>query len=193
MDVVFFTSASHLRQWFEANNQQSTELYIGFYKKATGRGGVSYAEALDEALCAGWIDGIRRTLDTVSYTIRFTPRQVGSIWSAVNIKRVEELHELGMLLPAGLEIFEARDPHKAKQYSYEQTRELDPGVLITLQANSEAWNFFQAQAPSYQKSASWWVMNAKQETTRDKRLATLIAESAAGRRLANLVYQKKQL
>jgi uncharacterized protein YdeI (YjbR/CyaY-like superfamily) len=154
---------------------------IGFYKVGSGKPGITYKEALDEALCFGWIDGIRKRIDELSYQMRFTPRKPGSIWSAVNIKRVGELKALGRMLPSGLETFEKRDPKKEKLYSFEVApRQLDPADEKLFKANEPAWAYFQAQAPSYQRAAKHWVTSAKKDETRVKRLATLIDCSERG-------------
>jgi uncharacterized protein YdeI (YjbR/CyaY-like superfamily) len=192
MEIIFFESASRLRAWLEENHEQATELPVGFYKVNSGKTGITYAEALDEALCFGWIDGVRKSIDTTSYTIRFTPRKSGSIWSSVNTKRAGELLQLGLMRPAGLKAFQERDQEKSQQYSYEaRNRELDESYEERFRANTKAWDFFQAQAPSYQKVANWWVMSAKKEETRLKRLATLIQDSENGKRLAHLTYVAK--
>lgn len=160
-------------------------LLLGFHKKGSGQGGITYAEALDEALAFGWIDGVRKSLGAESYTIRFTPRRAGSIWSDVNTRRVGELAAMERMAPPGLAAFAARDEAKSRQYSHEQrSHGLDPAYEAQLQANPTAWAFWQAQPPGYRRNASWWVMSAKREETRQKRLATLIEDSAAGRRIA---------
>ena len=187
MDVRFFDSPSDLRRWLEEHHATAKELWIGFYKKSANRTAVTYPEALDQALCFGWIDGVRRSVDELSYTNCFTPRKKGSTWSLVNIKRVGELSALGLMHPAGLEAFEQRDEEKSKQYSYEQRgHKLDEPLEALFRQNEPAWAFFQAQSPWYRRTASWWVISAKKEETRLKRLATLIEDSANGRRLAML-------
>jgi len=160
-------------------------LLLGFHKKGSGQGGITYAEALDEALAFGWIDGVRKSLGAESYTIRFTPRRAGSIWSDVNTRRVGELAAMERMAPPGLAAFAARDEAKSRQYSHEQrSHGLDPAYETQLQANPTAWAFWQTQPPGYRRNASWWVMSAKREETRQKRLATLIEDSAAGKRIA---------
>ncbi len=187
MDVIFFATPEGLRAWFAEHHETAGELRVGFHKKATGTPSVTWPEAVDEALCVGWIDGVRKGIDATSYTIRFTPRKPGSIWSAVNIARVAELSRQGRMLPSGLAAFARRREAKSAVYAYEQeTPQLDADAEQQFRANATAWAFFQAQAPWYQRTATWWIVSAKQEATRQKRLATLIADSAQGRRLARL-------
>jgi uncharacterized protein YdeI (YjbR/CyaY-like superfamily) len=184
VDVVFFESAAELRQWFEQNHDQAGEAWIGFYNKRSGKTGVTYPEAVDEALCFGWIDGIRKKHNEDSYVNRFTPRRKGSNWSAVNIKRVEELTQAGRMHPAGLAAFEARDQAKKQGYSYEERpHQFDDAYEQQFRQNPKAWEFFQSQTPSYQRVAIWYVISAKKEETRQKRLATLIEVSENGKRL----------
>lgn len=187
MDIIFFESPDAFRDWLEEHHEQATELLVGFHKKVTGRPILTWPEAVDQALCFGWIDGVRKSLDENSYVIRFTPRKPRSNWSSVNIKRVEELTALGLMQPAGLKAFSERDEAKAQLYSYEARRRgLDEQYENIFRENTTAWNFFQSQAPSYQKAASWWVRSAKREETRLKRLTTLIEASEQGRRIAAL-------
>jgi uncharacterized protein YdeI (YjbR/CyaY-like superfamily) len=188
---TFFRTPADFRKWFEKHHDTVPELLVGFYKKGSGKPSITWPESVDEALCFGWIDGIRRTIDDESYTIRFTPRRARSIWSAVNVKRVAELTKVGRMQPAGLRAFEARDPKRSGIYTYEQERpkeeqRLDPAYQTKLEANAKAWAFFQAQAPYYRRIVSRWVMSAKKEETRLKRLATLIEDSARGRRIGPL-------
>lgn len=193
MDVTFFESPSAYRAWFEENHAHAKELWVGFYKKSTDKPSITWPEAVDQALCFGWIDGVRKSIDENSYKIRFTPRKPRSIWSSVNIKRVGELLELGLMQPAGLKVFEERDQKKSELYSYERQKALlDTEFEQKFRANTKAWEFFQSQAPSYQKTATWWVMSAKKEETRLKRLMTLIEDSENGRRLANMTYTAKR-
>ncbi len=193
MDATFFASADEFRAWLAANHDTATELLVGFYKKDSGRQNMTYQQALDQALCFGWIDGVRRTHDADSYTIRFTPRKPTSIWSQVNIKHVERLTAAGLMQPAGLNAFEQRDPAKQNQYSFEREHvQLDPAYEAQFRANEAAWAHFQQRPPSYRKPAIWWVMSAKQEATRLKRLATLIADSAAGRKIAPLTRKSER-
>ena len=184
--AVFFPAPSGFRKWLEEHHQTATELLVGYYKKATGKPSITWPESVDEALCFGWIDGVRRTIDDESYSVRFTPRRQRSNWSAVNLERVEELTKLGRMHPAGLRAYEARDPARSASYSFEQreaARKLTPEYERKLKANAKAWAFFQAQAPYYQRTASWYVMSAKKDETRLKRLAKLIEDSARGRRI----------
>jgi uncharacterized protein YdeI (YjbR/CyaY-like superfamily) len=192
MKATFFKSAEEFRSWLEKNHDKQQELLLGFYKKASGKGGITHREALDEALAFGWIDGVVKTLDESSYTIRFTPRRPKSIWSLVNIKRVGELKKLGLMRPSGLAAFEGRDLEKAQRYSYERkTSTLDGELEKKFKANKKAWEFFQAQPPGYQKVISWWIISAKQEETRFRRLERLIRDSENGRRVGILERKKK--
>jgi uncharacterized protein YdeI (YjbR/CyaY-like superfamily) len=191
-DVVFFESPAELRAWLERHHAEAAELWLGFYKKGAGRPSVTYHEAVDEALCFGWIDGVRKGLDADSYTNRFTPRKPNSYWSRVNVRRAEVLISLGRMHPSGRAAFDARDPARTEQYSFErETSELDSAYAATFRANGPAWAFFEAQPPSYRRAAIWWVMSAKKEETRLRRLATLIDDSAHGRRLAMLARPSK--
>jgi len=184
MDVTFFPTASAFREWLEANHAAARELWVGYYKVGSGRPSLTWPESVDEALCFGWIDGLRKSIDDVSYKIRFTARRPRSIWSAVNIKRVEEMIRLGRMHPAGLKAYEARTENRSGIYAYEQrTAELPQPYAGMLQANGPAWDFFHSQPPSYRKAIHWWVVSAKTEATRLKRLQKLIDTFAAGRRL----------
>jgi uncharacterized protein YdeI (YjbR/CyaY-like superfamily) len=157
---------------------------LGFFKKSSGRAGITYQEALDEALCFGWIDGVRKSIDDARYTIRFTPRKPKSAWSLVNIKRIEELKKLGRVAPPGLAAFEGRDREKSGTYSYEtRPQQLDAVYEAKFKENEKAWDFFQAQPPGYRRLASWYVLSAKKEATRWSRLARLVEESEKGRRI----------
>jgi uncharacterized protein YdeI (YjbR/CyaY-like superfamily) len=183
MKPTFFRSAADLRRWFEKHHATAPELQVGFYKKALGRG-ITYPEALDEALCFGWIDGVRRGIDTETYTIRFTPRRPGSIWSVVNTKRVRVLISQGLMKPSGLQAFHERDERKTVQDSDQRDLEsLDPALDAALRANPKAATFFDAQPPGYRKTVILWVMSAKKEETRARRLAHLIERSASGARI----------
>jgi uncharacterized protein YdeI (YjbR/CyaY-like superfamily) len=184
----FFTTPAEFRAWLEENHERAAELWVGFHKKATGRPSITWPEAVDEALCFGWIDAIRRSLGDESYMIRFTRRKPRSTWSAVNIARAKELIAEGRMRPAGLAAFEARSDDRSAIYSYEQRHaaKLPPDQEREFRANQRAWEFFQAQPPWYRKTALWWVVSAKREETRARRLRTLIEDSANGRKLRHL-------
>jgi uncharacterized protein YdeI (YjbR/CyaY-like superfamily) len=179
----FFKTAAHFRRWLERNHASATEVWIGFYRKASGKRGQSYLEALDEALCFGWIDGVRKRLDDESFVQRFSPRRAKSYWSAVNRARATALEAAGRMHPAGLAAFARRDDSGGR-YSFErQAAALDPAAEKRFRANRRAWAFFDAQAPWYRRVAIHWVTSAKREETRQRRLDTLIQDSAAGRRI----------
>jgi len=181
-----FESRAAFRDWLAENGESAPVLWIRFLKKGSGKPTVTYDEAVEESLCFGWIDGVRYSIDAESYRQRFTPRTKKSYWSAVNIKRAQSLIERGLMTEAGLREFAKRDENAA-QYSYEAQRSgLSPEYEAQLKANPEAWAFFEKQAPWYQRTAAFWVMDAKREETRKRRLATLIEDSAAGRRIGPL-------
>ena len=180
----FFRTPADLRKWFKAHHATGKELWVGYYRVRSGKPTITWAESVDEALCVGWIDGIRKRIDEVSYTNRFTPRKSGSTWSAVNIRRVQVLVEEKRMQPAGLKAFEAKREYKSGIYSYEQrATEFDEPYLSQMKSNKKAREFFQAQPPSYRKMLIWYVVSAKQEATRQKRLKILIDASARRRRL----------
>jgi uncharacterized protein YdeI (YjbR/CyaY-like superfamily) len=185
---TFFAEPADFRAWLEENHERESELLVGFYKKATARPSITWPEAVDEALCFGWIDGIRRSLGDETYVIRFTPRKPRSTWSAVNIERAKELVAEGRMRPAGLAAFEARSDDRSAIYAYEQRHQakLAPNEEREFRADKRAWEFFAAQPPSYRKTALWWVVSAKRDETRARRLRTLIEDSANGRRLRRL-------
>lgn len=173
----FFTTPADWCAWLEQNCANETELWVGFYKRGSGRPSITWPEAVDAALCFGWIDGLRKSIDKTSYKIRFTPRKRRSIWSAVNVKRVNELKKLGLMHQAGSDAFENRQASRSKIYAYEQSRKaatLPPEYIKQLREAAVAWEYFQAQAPWYRRTSTWWVISAKKEETRLKRLATLI-------------------
>jgi uncharacterized protein YdeI (YjbR/CyaY-like superfamily) len=190
---TYFATPAAFRAWLEAHHATSTELLVGFYKKGSGKPSITWPESVDEALCFGWIDGVRRSVDDDRYTIRFTPRKSRSTWSAVNIKRVAELTKLGRMQPAGIETFARREEKKSQIYAYEQRADaaFHDEFERTFRANRRAWEFFQAQAPWYCRNATYWVMTARKEETRRKRLATLIADSSRGKRIDRLTPTKK--
>jgi uncharacterized protein YdeI (YjbR/CyaY-like superfamily) len=178
MKVEFFRDSPHFQAWLKIEGKNRTELWVGFYKKKSGKASITYREALDEALCFGWIDGVRKSISADAYTIRFTPRKPKSQWSAINIKRVQELAHSGRMQPAGLKAFEGAT-EQPRKYSYEQrNRAQFPALDEKLfRANHKAWEFFQSQPPWYRRTATFWVISAKKEETRQRRLATLIADS----------------
>jgi uncharacterized protein YdeI (YjbR/CyaY-like superfamily) len=192
LKATFFVSPAKFRQWLEKNHNKKTELLVGFYKKGSGRKGISYPEAVDEALCFGWIDGVRRRIDDESYCMRFTPRRSKSIWSVVNTKRMKELIELERVAEPGLKAFTGRDPKLTKRYSFEnRPRSLDPALEKRFRHNINAWEFFQQQPPGYRKICIFYVMEAKQEETRIRRLDQLISVSARNTRLGQVPAAKK--
>jgi uncharacterized protein YdeI (YjbR/CyaY-like superfamily) len=184
----FFATPDEFRAWLEENHESHSEVVVGFYKKPTGRPSLTWTESVREALCFGWIDGVRRRIDDDSYSIRFTPRKRGSNWSLVNVRHVEELTRAGRMHPPGIEAFEARTPEKTGVYTYENRHEakLNQEHEEQFQANERAWEFFQAQPPGYRQTAIFWVVSAKREETRARRLATLIDDSAHHRRIGLL-------
>ena len=186
---TFFETPEEFRAWLEEHHETATELLVGFHRKSSGKPSITWPESVDEALCFGWIDGIRRGIDETSYSIRFTPRKPTSNWSSVNIARVAELEKEGRMRPAGRAAFERRSAARSGIYSYEQRKaaRLDPDQQREFETeNPEAWAYFNTQPPGYRQQAIHWVVNAKRPETRAKRLATLIEDSAAGRRLERL-------
>jgi uncharacterized protein YdeI (YjbR/CyaY-like superfamily) len=182
-NVVHFASATEFRRWLKKNHTTANELDVGFYKKASGRSGLTYVEAVDEALCFGWIDGIVRKIDADSFTHRFTPRKAGSHWSNVNVRHVARLTAAGRMQPAGLVAFAARSAAKTGASSYEQpAKELPPAFAKTFRAHAKAWAFFTTQAPWYRRLAIHKIVSPKQAATRERWLARIIADSEAGRR-----------
>jgi uncharacterized protein YdeI (YjbR/CyaY-like superfamily) len=188
MQPTFFATPAEFRRWLKQHHESERELWVGFHKKSSGRPSLTWPESVDEALCFGWIDGVRRTIDAKSYAIRFTPRKSGSTWSTVNTRRAEELIRTGRMQPAGLRVFEARDPEKSGVYSFEQRTgaRLSTEAEARFRANPAAWRFFESQPRGYRKTALWWVVSAKREATRARHLEILIEDSAAGRRIAPL-------
>ena len=181
MAPVFFDTPADFRRWLEKNHQKETELLVGFYKVNSGKQNMTWTQSVDEALCFGWIDGVRTSIDSERYQIRFTPRKPTSIWSAVNIQKMESLIEQGFMQPAGLASFENRKENRSRIYSYEKEgMKFSPELETQFRANRKAWDYFQLLAPSYRKASTNWVMSARQETTRLKRLGELISASEAG-------------
>jgi uncharacterized protein YdeI (YjbR/CyaY-like superfamily) len=181
MKPRFFRSADEFRAWLARNHGRAKELVLGFYNQKSARKGIAYKEAVDEALCFGWIDGVRRSVDEERYTGRFSPRRPRSIWSRVNIKRVAELDALGRMRAPGREAFARLDPKRTGVYSFENQREraqLGPDLEARFRANARAWAFFQSRPPGYQRLCTWWIASAKKEETRLRRLAVLIESSA---------------
>ena len=194
MKPTFFATPAEFRAWLEKHHDTSQELLVGYYKKSSGKPSITWPESVDEALCFGWIDGVRKGIDDERYTIRFTPRKPRSIWSAVNIKRAKELIELGLMRPAGLLAFEARTDDRSAIYAYEQRHAatLDEEFERQFRANKKAWDFFLSRPPSYRNAAIYWVMSAKKEETRRKRLATLVEDSKRGRTVPSLTPPSKR-
>jgi uncharacterized protein YdeI (YjbR/CyaY-like superfamily) len=179
MKPRFFRTPQDLRAWFDANHTTASELLLGYYKKTSGKPSVDWPQSVDEALCVGWIDGIRRRLDDERYTIRFTPRKPRSIWSTINIRRVAALTKEGRMRSAGLEAFKSRQENRSGVYSYEQRPEHLPAPYdAMIRRNKAAWRFFEGQPASYRRALIWWVISAKKEETRVNRAKTLIDLSA---------------
>jgi len=178
----FFRSPAEFRRWLQKNHARERELWVGFYKKESGRPSLTWPESVGEALCFGWIDGVRKRVDETSYTIRFTPRKADSFWSAVNTRRVAELTKAGRMAPAGLRAFERRDQERTNRYSYERAAAKLTPAEVRRMKESGGWEFFQSLPPSYRRSVTWWVVSAKKDDTRRRRLETVIAASARGQR-----------
>ncbi|HEY0997413.1 MAG TPA: YdeI/OmpD-associated family protein [Gemmatimonadaceae bacterium] len=187
-DPIFFSSPSHFRHWLAQHHRSATELLVGFHKKATGKPTLTWSDSVDEALCFGWIDGVRRSLGDEAYTIRFTPRKRGSTWSLVNLRKVERLIAEGRMQPSGLAAYEARTEEKTGTYSFEQrsAASLAPEEEARFRGNRKGWAFWESQPAGYRKVATWWVVSAKRADTRERRLTTLIADSANGERVRHL-------
>jgi len=187
MAALFFKTPAELRKWFQKNHLKEKELLVGFYRKGVNKESINWSQAVDEALCVGWIDSIRQKIDDESYSNRFTPRKKSSNWSDVNIKRINELIDAGLVLETGKKAFENRDLRKQKSASFEQEKvEFSSQFLKEFRANKKAWTFFEAQTNSYKKTATWHVISAKQDTTQLKRLQTLIDDSENGVHLKHL-------
>jgi uncharacterized protein YdeI (YjbR/CyaY-like superfamily) len=193
MKPRFFATPTDFRRWLERNHESEQELLVGFYKRGSGKPSITWPESVDQALCFGWIDGLRKRIDDESYTIRFTRRKVRSNWSAINVGRVAELTRGGLMRPAGQRAFAARSEARSGIYSYERRAEakLPPAAEREFRANAKAWSFFIAQAPWYQRTTIHWVMSAKKEETRLRRLTTLIADSAKAMTLPALTRYAK--
>ena len=185
--LTYFATQQDFRNWLEKNYDKETELLVGFYKVNSGKPSLTWPQSVDQALCFGWIDGIRKSVDSESYCIRFTPRKPKSTWSAINIRKVEEMNKLGLMFPAGLVAFGKRNELKSAVYSYENRPEkLTTEYESVFKTHPKAWEFFQSQPPSYQRTAIYWMMSAKQEPTRQKRLSELIADSENGLKIKPL-------
>jgi len=183
MKLRFFRTPADFRKWLEKHHGSHRELWVGYYKTGSGKASMSWPESVDEALCFGWIDGLRKSVDACSYCIRFSPRKSASIWSAVNSKRAQELTAQSRMRP-GLQAFAKRKEYRSGIYSYEQrSATLVEPYATRLKKNRAAWNFFRAQPPYYQKTMNWWVVSAKREATRLKRLKRIVEDSARGRRI----------
>jgi uncharacterized protein YdeI (YjbR/CyaY-like superfamily) len=193
-EPIYFESPAAFRAWLEQHHETATEVWVGYWKKATGKQGMSWAQAVEEALCFGWIDGIAKRVDDERHRQRFTPRKPTSNWSAINVANVERLRAEGRMRPAGEAAYARRRDDKTAIYSHEQRKnpQLEPEEQAQLEANAEAWAYWQAKPPSYRRPATWWVISAKKPETRARRLATLIADSAAGRTIKPLTPQRKR-
>ncbi|HEV3404976.1 MAG TPA: YdeI/OmpD-associated family protein [Candidatus Dormibacteraeota bacterium] len=187
-NVLFFATPAELRAWFQANHDSATELWLGYHRKRTGRPSVTWQEVVDQELCFGWIDSVRYSLDDDRSAQRITPRRKRSVWSAINIKRFGELEAMGLVHPAGRAAFEKRDEARSRIYSYEnRSRGFDAAREAEFRKHKLAWTFFEAQPPSYRKTAAFWVMSAKRDETRERRLMALIERSQNRERLPHLV------
>jgi uncharacterized protein YdeI (YjbR/CyaY-like superfamily) len=192
MKPTYFRTPADFRSWLTENHAHQTEFFVGFHKKDSGKPSITYPEAVDQALCFGWIDGVRKSVNATSYTVRFTPRKPKSYWSKINTKRANELIQQGLMQPPGAKVFAARDQATTKRYSFErEAAKLTPAYAKQFQSDAKAWAFFQSQAPYYQRVATFWVVSAKQEPTRQRRLRTLITTSAQSRRLDQFLSKKK--
>ena len=184
MIPIFFNNQLGFREWLGKNHLSATEVWIGYYKKETGKPCMNWSESVDQALCFGWIDGIRKKVDDQSYTIRFTPRKPGSTWSRINIAKVEELTGKGLMHPAGIEAFNKRKEHNSGIYSFEnEIKDLPEEYAEIFKKNMPAWEFYSAQPPSYRRTITHWVLSAKQDATKLKRLERLVAESGKRSRI----------
>jgi uncharacterized protein YdeI (YjbR/CyaY-like superfamily) len=192
-EPLFFATPAELRDWLDEHHATADDVIVGAWKKSTGKPTLTWPEIVEEALCVGWIDSIRRSLPGDGWTIRLTPRRKRSIWSAVNVAKVAELRAAGRMRPAGEAAFAARRDDRTAIYSFEQPRdpELAPEEEARFRANEAAWAWFSAKSPSFRKQALHWVISAKRPETRERRLATLIADSAAGRPIRSMVPSRR--
>ncbi|MEQ8425938.1 MAG: YdeI/OmpD-associated family protein [Cyclobacteriaceae bacterium] len=193
MDPKFFASPPHFRKWFEKNHNKKSELLVGYYKKGSGKPSITWPESVDQALCFGWIDGIRQRLDDESYTIRFTPRKEKSHWSAVNLKRFAELKKQKLVHPSGQKAFDRMDKNNSKRASFEQKNvALGKDFESQMKANKKVWAYYQNLAPSYKKASIWSLISAKQEATKQRRLDIFIKCCEAGEKIPMLRPAKKK-
>jgi len=191
MIPIFFETPAGFRAWLAENHSTADFLWVGFYKKGTGRQSITWPESVDEALCYGWIDGVRKGIDIESYMIRFTRRKTRSVWSNVNVSRVQALTDLGRMQPAGLAAFQARKESRSGIYSHEQGDvDLPELYQARLRENTTAWEFFQRQPASYRRAVCWWVVSAKQDETRRKRMEKLVVHSAQGEKVPQFTWKK---
>jgi uncharacterized protein YdeI (YjbR/CyaY-like superfamily) len=189
--ATYFATEAEFRRWLDANHETAPELLVGFWKKGTGKPSIDWPQARDQALCFGWIDGVRRSLGDEAYTIRFTPRRKGSIWSKINVDRYEALMASGQMNPAGVRAYE-ENKRKSGLYAYEtEQKELTAAEEKMFRRNKAAWSDWENRPPSYRRSALHWITSAKRDETRAKRLAELIVVSGEGRRLPQYDWQKK--
>lgn len=190
-NIKFFKTPEAFRMWLEKNHSKKDELWLGYYKKSSGKKSITYKQALDEVLCFGWIDGISKGIDDEKYCQRYTPRRPRSIWSIVNIKKIEELTKKGLMHESGLNAFNTRDVKRTGLYSAEQKEiKMPAAYLKKIKANKRAWEYFSNMPPGYQKTATWWVISAKQEVTRLRRLDAMIADSVARRKIGPMKWAK---
>jgi uncharacterized protein YdeI (YjbR/CyaY-like superfamily) len=188
---TFFRSASDFRRWLERHHDSDDELWVGYYKKDSGRPSITWHESVEEAICYGWIDGIRKSVDDISYKIRFTPRRSGSVWSKINIRLARMSIKEGRMQPPGLKAFQAHRENKSGIYSYDQRRaQLEEPYNRMLKKNRAAWDYFQAKPPSYRKAICWWIISAKKEETRLRRLEKLIKYSERGQTLPEMIQKE---
>ena len=189
----FFRKPADFRAWLDRNHERVSELWVGFYKRDSGKPSITWPESVDEALCVGWIDGIRKSIDDVSYVIRFTPRKPVSIWSNVNIAKVKQLIEQGRMRPAGIAAWERRDEKQSGIYAFERkAATFSAEALQQFKVHETAWRFFEAQPPGYRRLAAHYVSSAKREDTRVRRLAVLIERSARGERITQISVSPKR-
>lgn len=193
MKPLFFATPAQWREWLERNGEREDEVLVGFHRRGSGKPSITWPESVDQALCFGWIDGVRRSIDKSSYTIRFTPRRRRSVWSKINVKRAGELIAAGLMQPAGMRAFEARQQERSGVYSFEQNEiAFDSSQEQQFKRAKAAWQFFQSQAPWYRRTATYWVISAKRDETKAKRLNILIEDSAAGRTIGPLTRRKPE-